>query len=124
MTPSAIGGLVLLIVLCVLFVIGIIAALLKRYKVNRRIEQEWRKPPKQPPLREIHVAIRAKQCFTRSEGFKTPRCVRVFQIRVLPDGARPVTYTVDEELYHAIREKVVGTLAFAGDRVYGFCEDE
>lgn len=104
-------------------VIGYARKFIRRRRINRQIETEWRSPQKKPPLIEQHVRIIDKRCYTESVGIKTPICREVYIIIAATDDGKKAEHTVDKEMYLAIPDNAVGTLAIVGDRVYGFCED-
>ncbi len=106
---------------------GAVTAILKTYQTTEEIEEEWdavaASETEEVPLIERHVYVLEKTCTSTVEGIKYPVCRNTYTLIVRTDDGETVAYDVDHEIWLTVRELRFGTLAFVGDRVYGYCED-
>ncbi len=107
-------------------VCGGVYALAKTHRTTEDIEQEWEEAEEavdEAPLIEQHVYVLEKVCTATVEGIKHPVCRETYALIVRSDEGETKTHVVDREIWMTVPDRGFGTLAFVGDRVYGFCED-
>ncbi len=123
MNGDMIIGWVIYIVLFVFGVLCIAMPFVKRRRTDRQIAEEWEEDGEEPPLTERHVYVLETYVVSEVVGIKMPKHRNIFNVTVRFDDGTTEIIEVDEAVYASIRPDTSGTLAFVGNRVYGYCED-
>ena len=119
----------LLICVVVLTVWGMVHALSKQHRRSKQVLDEWSEQTEEsdeleePPLIEKHVTVMDKLCVSEVVGVRYPEHRDVYQLAVRYDDGNVETLTVEKMIFDTVPLHSRGTLAFVGDRVYGYCED-
>ncbi len=124
MNSDTIIGLILYVALFVFGILCIAMPFVKRHRTDQQIAEKWEEDGEEPPLTERHVRVLETYVVSEIVGVRMPKHRNIFNITVRFDDGTTEIIEVDEAVYASIRPDTSGTLAFVGDRVFGYCEDD
>lgn len=102
------------------FAFCLVKVIINSVKSHKKALKELEEPAEMAPITEIEASVLKKECGVKTYGTKMPETRKEFYITFLTFTGETKRYAVSEELYLAVEEGTVGTVALVNDRFFDF----
>ncbi len=113
-------GQILALVVILGFAFCLVKVIINSVKSHKKALKELEEPVEMAPITEIEASVLKKECGVRTYGVKMPESRKEFYITFSTFTGEIKRYSVSEELYLAVDEGTVGTVALVNDQFFDF----